>query len=211
MSPGRQEVAGRLEKLLGKPEREVSIVDARAIRALAHDARQRVIDVLYSEQKPYTSTQLADLTGLTPSAMSYHLRALERWGVVERAEAEGDARNRPWRAAGTSIAVSGEGEAAEAAHDALRLQVFRALGRRMRRTGQLPRKDRANFVGLATVELWLTAEQTERMSLVVDRAIVELYEAGWVNEAGPGRTRMAFVWSLLPDPYALGEESEAPG
>ena len=78
--------------------REVRLVDARAIRAVAHIARQQVIDVLYTEQRPYTATQLAELTGLSPSAMSYHLRALEKWGVVERAEESDDARNRPWRA-----------------------------------------------------------------------------------------------------------------
>jgi hypothetical protein len=30
--------------------------------------------------------------------MSYHLRALEKWGFVERAESSGDGRERPWRA-----------------------------------------------------------------------------------------------------------------
>ena len=104
MSAARRQTAERTERLLG-PQREVTITDARAIRALAHDARQRVIEVLYGEQRPRTATELARLTGLSPSAMSYHLRALEKWGVVERSTDEGDARNRPWRAGGTSLRI----------------------------------------------------------------------------------------------------------
>ena len=103
-SPARRQTDERTERLLG-PQREVTITDARAIRALAHDARQRVIEVLYGEQRPRTATELAALTGLSPSAMSYHLRALEKWGVVERSADDGDARNRPWRAAGTSLRI----------------------------------------------------------------------------------------------------------
>ena len=46
-SPARRRTEERTERLLG-PQREVTITDARAIRALAHDARQRVIEVLQS-------------------------------------------------------------------------------------------------------------------------------------------------------------------
>ena len=64
---------------------EVVLSDPRALRALAHPARLTVVDELYQGTER-TASELADLTGLTPSAMSYHLRALERWGVVKRAE-----------------------------------------------------------------------------------------------------------------------------
>ena len=68
--------------------KRVVITDPRAIRALAHPARQRIIDELYSG-RVLTATECAELAGLTPSATSYHLRALERWGIVERAESLG--------------------------------------------------------------------------------------------------------------------------
>lgn len=200
--PARRELLERFERASGVPEREVRLVDAQAIRAIAHEARQRVIDVLYTERRSYTATQLAELTGLSPSAMSYHLRALERWGVVERdAEATDDARTRPWRATGTTIAVTGEGTAVEAAQDVLFANTTAALRQRMRVLRSLPREERAHYVGLASGELWLTDEQIEELSLVVERAVVELAESGWANEPAPGRTRTAFVWSLLPDPY----------
>src|SRR4051794_4241177 len=78
-------------------KKQLVISDPRAIRALAHPARQVVIDELY-DGKVLTATECAELAGLTPSAMSYHLRALERWGILERAEASADGRERPWRA-----------------------------------------------------------------------------------------------------------------
>lgn len=202
MSGRRRELLDRMERISGTPEREVSIVDPQAIRAIAHAARQQVIEVLYTEQKPYTATELAALTGLSPSAMSYHLRALEKWGVVERADDDRDGRNRPWRASGTSISISGEGAAVEAAHDVLLVATMDALRRRMRALRQLPKAERAPFVGLANGELWLTDEQIEDLAVVVERAVVELMESGWVNEPAPDKTRTAFVWSLLPDPYA---------
>lgn len=74
----------------------VELTDARAIRAIAHPARLLVIDRLYDEGQSLTATQAAEFAGTTPSAMSYHLRALERFGIVRRADATGDGRERPW-------------------------------------------------------------------------------------------------------------------
>ena len=58
----------------------VSITDPQAIRALAHDARLIVLDELFASQTTRTATELASMCSLTPSAMSYHLRALEKYG-----------------------------------------------------------------------------------------------------------------------------------
>jgi DNA-binding transcriptional ArsR family regulator len=78
-----------------RPEKKVEITDPKAIRALAHAARLEVISELYSTQSSRTATELAQQTGLTPSAMSYHLRALQKWGIVVPAEAGADAREPP--------------------------------------------------------------------------------------------------------------------
>ena len=67
-------------KRRGRPENKVEITDPKAIRALAHAARLEVISELYSTQSSRTATELAQQTGLTPSAMSYHLRALRNGG-----------------------------------------------------------------------------------------------------------------------------------
>lgn len=194
----RRQVEARAERLLG-PQREITITDARAMRALAHEARQQVIGVLYAEQRPHTATELAALTGLSPSAMSYHLRALEKWGVVERSADEGDARNRPWRATGTSLRIDSS-QRGTAVRDPLADQMMAALARRLEAHRQRPVAERAGSIGLSTGELWLTSEQAERLTASFENTMLDEYEAGWRNEPAPGRVRMAFVWSLLPDP-----------
>ena len=97
----------------------VKLTDPRAIRALAHPARLAVIEELYSSARELTATECAEIAGLSPSAMSYHLRSLEKAGIVERAESAGDGRERPWRAAGPYLQIDstsgGAGELAASA------------------------------------------------------------------------------------------------
>src|SRR6188472_3694736 len=81
---------------------DVKLDDPGALKALAHPARLAVVDELYQGSER-TSSELAELTGLSPSAMSYHLRALERWGIVERGDERDDGRERPWRGAGRTL------------------------------------------------------------------------------------------------------------
>jgi DNA-binding transcriptional ArsR family regulator len=88
-------------------KKRLVITDPRAIRALAHPARQRVIDELFNG-KVLTATECAELAGLTPSAMSYHLRALEKWGIIQRAEESADGRERPWKAPAASLVISSQ-------------------------------------------------------------------------------------------------------
>lgn len=68
----------------GRNEQKVEITDPKAIRALAHAARLEVISELYATQVSHTATELAARTGLTPSAMSYHLRAPRSGGSLFR-------------------------------------------------------------------------------------------------------------------------------
>lgn len=81
--------------------------DPRAIRALAHPARMTVLHRLLAGEV-LTATECAESVGLTPSAMSYHLRALQRWGLIDRAEPSGDGRERPWRALGRTLRIEAE-------------------------------------------------------------------------------------------------------
>ena len=82
---------------------QVRITDPQALRVLAHPARQRVIMELYSGEV-LTASEAAQICGMTPSAMSYHLRALEKAGIVERVESS-DGRERPWKAAAESLTI----------------------------------------------------------------------------------------------------------
>jgi DNA-binding transcriptional ArsR family regulator len=68
------------------------------MRALAHPARIAILQHLGIEG-PATATECAEVAGLSPSACSYHLRALAGHGFVEEDLASAaDGRHRPWRA-----------------------------------------------------------------------------------------------------------------
>jgi DNA-binding transcriptional ArsR family regulator len=71
------------------------------MRALAHPTRLALLDHLHSVEQA-TATECAVVVGESPSALSYHLRALARWGFVAEGEG-GVGRERPWRATATRI------------------------------------------------------------------------------------------------------------
>jgi DNA-binding transcriptional ArsR family regulator len=82
----------------------VVLTDPAAVRALAHPARLAVIDALYAGEV-LTATECAARAHVTPSAMSYHLRALEKHGLVVRVASSGDGRQRPYARAGEALRI----------------------------------------------------------------------------------------------------------
>jgi DNA-binding transcriptional ArsR family regulator len=97
----------------------IRISDPRALKALAHPARNQILERL-QVYGPATATDCAAVAGVSPSACSYHLRMLERYGFVEAGHAgdtrdRGDGRERVWRAVvrGWSSHAGPGGDAAE--------------------------------------------------------------------------------------------------
>ncbi|QYC39407.1 Helix-turn-helix domain protein [Nonomuraea coxensis DSM 45129] len=78
--------------------------DPKAMRALAHPARLQILNRLGVEESA-TATEVAEIAGITPSAASYHLRMLAKYGFVEDAPPRGDGRERLWRAVGKPLSV----------------------------------------------------------------------------------------------------------
>src|SRR5579859_810386 len=90
---------------LGSPDNPYKVTDPVMMRALAHPAR---IDILLHliVHGPATATECAEVAGLSPSACSYHLRTLARYGLAEEAPDEAaDGRQRPWRAGMVSFDI----------------------------------------------------------------------------------------------------------
>lgn len=82
-----------------RPEdpRRAYVTEPLAIRALAHSGRQLILRRLQADG-PATATDCAQYAGMTPSAASYHLRQLARYGFVAPAPSRGDRRERLWEA-----------------------------------------------------------------------------------------------------------------
>jgi hypothetical protein len=82
----------------GMPGNPVTLTDPKMMRALAHPARIAIWTHI-AMRGSATATECAEVAGLSPSACSYHLRTLARYGFVEEDRASAaDGRERPWRA-----------------------------------------------------------------------------------------------------------------
>lgn len=199
----------RRTERLGHEPREVRIADPRAIRALAHKVRLDVIDELFGTERSYTATDLAGRFGLSPSAMSYHLRALEKWGYVVRAENGGDARERHWKAAGDSLRIGApeSGQVPEpsslVASSAVVDLTLNAVRERihsfLRRTAGITDPHELPPAAFASTKLWLTDAQAKDLTAAIGE-LQEKYRLPAGEHEGPaGAQKMYMMVTLVPD------------
>jgi DNA-binding transcriptional ArsR family regulator len=76
--------------------RAFRVTDERALNALAHPLRSRLV-VLLRADGPATATRLAERVHESSGVTSYHLRRLADVGVVEEVRDRGTKRERWWR------------------------------------------------------------------------------------------------------------------
>jgi DNA-binding transcriptional ArsR family regulator len=183
----------------------LTLTDPRAIRAIAHEARQEVIDELYSGSI-LTATEAAQICGLSPSAMSYHLRALSKWGIVVRDDTSGDGRERPWRA-GARYLQLGRGEGAsgisvQQAANAVISTMLAGMSRSvadMLASGPSPKGTQVSHG-----RLYLTDEEAAAMNQELDE-LVRRHGAGRTSRNKPeDASPRDQYWLLLPRTSARG-------
>jgi DNA-binding transcriptional ArsR family regulator len=92
----RPTVTVRGMSLFSHPARDAAH-DARALHALTHPLRVRLLGLLRREG-PATASQLARRTGLSSGSTSYHLRRLGAAGLADEDTGRGNGRDRWWRA-----------------------------------------------------------------------------------------------------------------
>jgi DNA-binding transcriptional ArsR family regulator len=94
-----------LETIVADNQR-MKITDVRVLAALAHPTRLAILHLLLTVGDS-TATQCAAVVGESPSSCSYHLRHLEKFGLVERIEPgpddQVDGRTRRWRTVATGF------------------------------------------------------------------------------------------------------------
>ncbi len=185
------------------PRAEVVLTDPRALRALAHPARTAIIDELF-QGNVRTASELAGIVGLTPSATSYHLRALERWGILVRAEGGDDGRERPWRAAARRLRWNEEdlsSEAQRVTRDAIAGEYLQRLREQLDAWARAGEQERAAWRETAHVDrgyLWLSAEEARDLRREY-QALLERYSAGRDAVEHPaGSRRFAIFHALTP-------------
>src|SRR5689334_20204874 len=109
----------------GKARRELR--DPRALRAMAHPFRLRLLDVMI-RRGTLTSAEAAEATGENTGTCSFHLRQLAKYGYIEPAEPR-DGRERRWKrvAGGERIPDGLPPEASRAASEAMKVLLDRSF------------------------------------------------------------------------------------
>ncbi len=186
------------------------VSDATRMRALAHPARLSILDYL-AGSGPATATECARVVHLSPSATSYHLRALARAGYIEEAEGRGDGRERFWRTAAEHLRVDGDEEDAgyRAAESALVDAVLVWQDARTRQflstmyDTETPAWRQASAIGERAVEV--TAEELAEL-------VVRIYEMtdklsrSTRPEPPPGARRVLVMLRAIPAMGVAPEE-----
>jgi DNA-binding transcriptional ArsR family regulator len=182
-----------------QPERRRRITELAELRALAHPLRLDLLDQLMSFGEQ-TAAQCAQGVGSTTSNCSYHLRALGRAGLVERAEPSSDGRERPWRAAATGISFGPHDEtaspaAAEAALALDELSITREedLTRRARRVHASQTEPWRSAEAFHDYALRVTPEELAKLTEQIDRLVrpfIGIVRADAPPTASPARVRV---------------------
>ncbi len=181
-------------------------MNAAQLRALAHPLRLQLLHVLHAEG-PATASQLARRLGESSGATSYHLRALNRAGMVEEAERR-NGRERWWQRPPERLMIpnsvpedASDAERAElqAAHAQIEsILVDRdetSLRRWMEIRYDLPLEwQDSQFIG--NFRMWAAAEEVrEFVTAVLDLA--QSFRKAPGSEA-PERQEVHFTFRVLP-------------
>ncbi len=184
------------------PSSPASTLDAAVMRAMAHPARLALLEHLRNSG-PATATECAGVVGLSPSATSYHLRALARARLVEAAPGRGDGRERLWRISAGRYQVSGIADLAPEGREALRALMESLLAwddARVRRylsrlDAEPPEWQDAAFFMDSTLQV--TAEELTELSQAVE-ALTAPYRKNRRGDLPPGTRPVSVAVRALP-------------
>lgn len=169
--------------------RTLRLTDPKAMRALAHPLRLRLLGELRIAG-PSTVGMLSERVDESPANVSYHLGTLARHGfVVEVPERARDRRERWWAAGHDTTSWEPADALDEPEQQAASAQLRRAILDRYRQTLEAylevePRLDRDWVRGTSSSDsnLHLTAAELQEM-----RAELETLAARWTERSDPDR------------------------
>lgn len=173
------------------------VTDPRALKALAHPARQHLLRLLAADSV-VTATQAATQVGLSPSAVSHHLRQLEKYGLAERSEPSADAREHPWRATTHKVDLHpapGDPTAELALRSIIRSELDDLTNRL--ETHLAWEANNLVHVGLSRTDLNLTDDEVTELQRRLE-SLVDEYVGRSPSDSQPLSRRHTLLVSLLP-------------
>jgi DNA-binding transcriptional ArsR family regulator len=192
-------------------DRADRVLDAGALRALAHPLRVKIYDIL-SQYGPQTASSLAERLGESSGSTSYHLRALAKHDLIHERAEQGSGRARWWErpVGGVSFAnaeaiKTPSGRAAtqivmneffKIRHDQLMAFIERGLAEHE------PDWQEASMISTATARL--TPEQSKELSVKIMALIDDAVETHR-TQTGPDVRPVTIRADVFPLPE-LGEQ-----
>ena len=201
-SPAGPQPAPRYEDL---PE-VFEVRTRQVLRVISHPLRYAALEELSEKREPRTAAQIAEVFGVSTSAMSYHLRELGKVGIIHRVEGVRDRRESPWMLSVKRYRIVVSEEPDPDARMKMMSGFLAALRRRVEgmlvrvATGQhkVPREV-STYTIPSTGNLVLTREE----SIAAQHEIREVWNKCEALSHGrkPSRYEInaVYVWSCLPD------------
>lgn len=182
-----------------------TISDPERIRALAHPVRLELLDLLRDVEEA-TATECAARVGESVASCSFHLRILEKYGYIERAERRG--REKPWRVREPGSALDARPDrqvpgSLHAVQELAALTVTREadrVARYLARAADEP-DEWLQAVTISTAGFWATAAEMRELSEEVQRLVQRFAGRGSDPSQRPAGARHARLFATLnPDP-----------
>lgn len=176
------------------------ISDPAVMRALAHPVRLELLEYLSTHVEGATATECAGLVSLSPSATSYHLRAMAKVGLIREAPSRGDGRERVWQAANPggyefqSDEVTPDQVALIEAHLARGNDRFR---RYLERAAREPHGWSDDMSRIVDVGVQVTREELEALMAGID-ALIEPYRRTQRPDPPDGSRAFAIQLRVVP-------------
>lgn len=178
--------------------------DPKALRALAHPLRWRLIDVLGSELSA-TATRCAEVLGESVASCSYHLGVLGKYGYIELVPDQ-PGREKPWRLTSLDQDLAPEGLdnegklAAEAVVEVFLDHEVARMKARLRHYDLEPEpwRNASRMLGTST---WMTAAELQEITDQLMRLLVWHEERATdpaARPAGAREVRLFAATSVAP-------------
>ncbi len=191
------------------PIYEGRILDAGALRALAHPLRVKIYDIL-SQYGPQTATMLAEKLRESSGSTSYHLRALAKHNLIQEVDGKGSGRERWWeRPRGAVALASAEALKTPAGRAASQIVIGEFYRRRNAQLMQYLEKamrqgpDMRDAM-LETATARLTLDQQNELSERLE-AVIDEYISKYRDQEGDG----VRIVSIRADIFPLPPEGES--
>lgn len=178
--------------MLARMERRGTGLQATSatLKALSHPVRLKLIDALV--EGPMTATELAQVISETSTTCSFHLRQLEKYGLIGLHEV-GPGRRRSWKLIHRDIKILPNSmddeyrEASTVAFEVMLQSHIAKISNAIHNYHEEPLKWQRSIIG-NTSNFYLTAEELSQVSREID-ALISNYVDRWGSRSSDSRRR----------------------